>query len=363
LVATAPSGSVRVGVYSLDVGSRSGSFAQYEPEDERKNASALASALDTEGDDRPKPVAAIEEFQESADAVTGKVEQADQLLKAAAAGQLLDLSNVNSEIDALLDLFGRLDRAGRFEEELRLMRSLDGLLALALRWLDLIRSLRSLLSSAQAAGHAGGQAFAQHELGSLYLCAGRPTEAVEHLREADRLQDRLADLSGHCATRHNLDSAERDLARRAAGGSQRPTRLQRLLVLMGAVAVAAAGGAGIALAVHHRHGSPPTPTSTQPGAHMVAVLLAGSGGGSVHGRGLTCGNDCSTSVAEGDAITLTATHAIGSVFTGWSGVDHCDRSATCKLTDLYSPVPDNDPDPAAGGADAYRLEGHCGQPD
>jgi fibronectin type III domain protein len=261
---TTHSGLLPVGGYSLEVG-RSGSFAHYEQESECKNASALADALGKEEDERPKPVAAIEEFQESADAVTGRVEQADQLLKAAADGQLLDLSNVSGEIDALLDLFGRLDRAGRFEEELRLMRSLNGLLALAMRWLALIRSLRSLLRSAETAGDAAAQAFAHHELGSLYLCAGRPKEAVKHLREADqlRLQDRLADLSGQCATRHNLDSAERDLALQTTEGTRPPTRLQRLVVLAGAIAIAAASGAGIALAVH-RHGPSSTTSTTQP---------------------------------------------------------------------------------------------------
>lgn len=324
-------GSVSVGEYSLEVESGSGSFAQYEPNDERTNRSALATALDAERDERPKPVAAIEEFQESAESVTGKIERADQLLKAAADGRLLDINNVSGEIDSLLDLFGRLDRAGRFEEELRLMRSLNGLLALALRWLDLIRSLRSLLSSAETAQHAAGRAFAEHELGSLYLCAGRPDKAVEHLERADRLEKALTDLGGRCATRHNLDSAERDLALLRSGGSQRPTKLQRILVLAGAIAVAAAGGAGIALAVHHRHNHTSTTTSPQPGAHTVAVLLAGSGNGSVQGLGLACGTDCSTSVADGHTITLIANHASGSAFTGWSGVDHCGAAETCTL--------------------------------
>jgi tetratricopeptide (TPR) repeat protein len=249
--------SVRIGAYSDDVGSRSGSFVQFEDETEEKNARALASALDEDPDGRPKPVAAIEDFQETADAVTGRIEKAESLLRAAEQGQLLNLSNVTGEIDSLLNLFGRLDRADRFEEQLRLMRSLNGLLALALRWLDLIRSLRALLRSAESAEHMAGQAFAHHELGTLHLCAGRPEQAKKHLQRAARLQERTGDLSVHCSTRHNLDSAYRDLALRSGSGIQPPKRLHRLGVLAGAIAIAAASGAGIALAVHDGHQTTP----------------------------------------------------------------------------------------------------------
>jgi chitodextrinase len=335
------SASVQVGAYSIDVGSGSGSFVQYQPNGGRENADVLEAALQDdqeERDDRPTPVAAIEEFQETADEVTGKIERADKLLQSAASGQLLDLSNVSGEIDSLLGLLGRLDRAGRFEEELRLMRSLNGLLALSLRWLDLIRSLRSLLRSAEAAHHAAGQAFAHHELGSLYLCAGRPERAIDHLERATRLQKQIRIPSaGRCATRHNLDSAHRDLAVQAAEGFQPPRRLQRLVLLAGAIAVAAASGAGIALAVHGKHrpqATVPPPTSPQPPhtkTHKVVVQLAGTGTGFVRGGGLSCPNTCSVSIKNGRTITLTATHANGSTFTRWSRAG-CGTSATCKLT-------------------------------
>jgi chitodextrinase len=334
--------SIQIGAYSLACGSGSGSFAQYAVDREQTNADALEDALkavpenrqgEEEPDHRLKAVAAIEEFQETADEVTGKIEQADRLLQAASSGRLLDLSNVTGEVDSLLDLFARLDRAGRFEEELRLMRSLNGLLALTLRWLDLIRSLRALLGSADAAGHVAGKAFAHHELGSLYLCAGHPERAIEHLQEAAQLQARGGiPIGGRCATRHNLDSAHRDLASEAASGIQPPRRLQRLLVLAGAIAVAAGGGAGIALAVHDGHGHqstvpPPPPTPS----HTVLVQLAGSGTGSVSGHGLSCPNACRISIKDGRTITLKATHANGSTFRRWS-LAACGTKETCKVT-------------------------------
>jgi chitodextrinase len=334
--ASAGSASIRIGSYSLAVGAGSGSFAQYTPAPELTNADALAEALEAapedgreaEPDHRPKAVAAIEDFQGTADEVTGKVEQADNLLQAASSGKLLDLRNATGEIDSLLDLFGRLDRAGRFEEEFRLMRSLNGLLALTLRWLDLIRSLRALLRSAEAAGHAAGKAFAHHELGSLYLCAGRPEQAIEHLREAEQLHMRVRIPSaGRCATRHNLDSARRDLALEAGSGIQPPRRLERLFVLAGACAVAAAGGAGIALAVHDGNPPPPPP----PPSHAVVVQLAGRGTGSVSGGGLSCPNTCRTSIKDGRTVSLRATPANGSTFTRWS-LTACGTKETCRVT-------------------------------
>jgi chitodextrinase len=330
--ASAEPASIQIGAYSVAVGSGSGSFAQYAADRERTNADALGAALE-EPDQRPKAVAAIEEFQETADEVTGKIERAERLLQTASSGKLLELGNVTGEVDSLLDLFARLDRAGRFEEELRLMRSLNGLLALTLRWLDLIRSLRSLLGSADAAGHVAGKAFAHHELGSLYLCAGNPKHAIDHLQEAARLQTRGGiPISGRCATRHNLDSAHRDLALEAASGIQPPRRLQRLLVLAGAIAVAAGGGAGIALAVHDGGGHQSTVPSLLPTAsHPVAVELAGRGTGSVSGGGLSCPNACRTSIKDGRTITLKATRANGSTFERWS-LDACGTKETCKAT-------------------------------
>ena len=115
---------------------------------------------------------------------------------------MLEPGNLTGELDALLDLFDRLDKRGRFDEELKLMRSLNGLLVLALRWLDLVRSLRSLLRSAEGAGHQAGQAWAHHELGSLHLCAGESQRASEHLHQALRIEQELGDLAGRCATRH-----------------------------------------------------------------------------------------------------------------------------------------------------------------
>jgi hypothetical protein len=243
----AASAFVRIGGYSLEVGTDASSFAEFEPERETQNARELKAALTEEPKERPTVVVAVEEFEESAAAVTDRIQEADKLFRSAAAGELLEPNILAGEIDALLDLLGRLDKSGRFEEELALIRSLNGLLVLALRWYDLVRSLRTVLESAQVAGHPAGQAWAHHELGSLHLCADEPEKASQHLREALRIEEELGDLTGRCATRHNLDSARRDLALQGVGG-----RLPRLLRLAGlaAVLLALGGGAtGLALAL------------------------------------------------------------------------------------------------------------------
>jgi antitoxin (DNA-binding transcriptional repressor) of toxin-antitoxin stability system len=313
--------TVRIGAYSADVGGRSGSFAQFEPEPEDENASAVAEALGEAPDERPKPIAAIEDFQQTADAVTGRIEKAESLLKAADQGQLLAIGNLSGEIDSLLDLFGRLDQAGRFEEELRLMRSLNGLLALTLRWLDLIRSLWALLESAEKAHDVAGQAFAHHELGTLHLCAGQAGKAAEHLGAAARLQTTIGDLGVHCATRHNLDSAQRDLA--SGPRIPRPRRFHRLAVLGGAFAIAAGSGAGIALAVHgrHSHHLPAGPaaqsitvTTHAPAtaAYRAQFTVAATGGGSgkpvVYSSSGHCTNRGATFTMTGSSGTCTVTY-------------------------------------------------------
>ena len=120
--------AVRIGGYSLEVGTRAGSFARFEPEKERENAQALAAALEEEPEERP--FAAVEKFEAGAQEVTGRIEEAEGLLRAAAEGRLLDPAKLTGEVDSLLDLLGRLDKSGRFEEELALARSLNGLLGL-----------------------------------------------------------------------------------------------------------------------------------------------------------------------------------------------------------------------------------------
>jgi hypothetical protein len=243
------SGSVRIGTYALEVGTFTESYAAFEPEREDQNVTALHDALAEEAREVRTPVAALEKLQANAETVTRKCERAHELSRAAAEGRLLEADAVMAEVDSLLRLAERLDRDGRFDEELRLLRALHGLLVLVRRWLDLIRVLRRALSAAEETGDLAAQAWARHELGSLQLCADDPEAAEEQLGQALRLQQRLGQTAGACATRHNLDSAQRDLATRAASKPWLRRRLLRLAVVASALTLLAVGGTGMAVAL------------------------------------------------------------------------------------------------------------------
>ncbi len=66
----------------------------------------------------------------------------------------------------------------------------------------------------------------------------------------------------------------------------------------------------------------------------IKVTFTGTGSGTVTSEppGMNCtGNPCGASFPTGTAVTLTATPAANSAFTGWSG-DNCPSSGTCTVT-------------------------------
>ncbi|WP_417915547.1 InlB B-repeat-containing protein [Candidatus Electronema sp. JM] len=80
---------------------------------------------------------------------------------------------------------------------------------------------------------------------------------------------------------------------------------------------------------------------------LLSVVTSGIGNGTVTSSptGISCGSTCSTTFASGQNVTLTASPAVGSTFTGWSGA--CSGSAsTCtvsmtearSVTATFSPV-------------------------
>ena len=233
----------------------------------------------------------------------------------------------------LLDLFARLDRAGRFEEGSPPAYALAQWPPRAYAALARPDSLTSLAVGIRRCGRARGREGVRASRARLALSvcrlpgtgdrtSSRSGAAAGARRHPDRRKVR---------NRHNLDSAHRDLALEAASGIQPPRRLQRLLVLAGAIAVAAGGGAGIALAVHDGHGHQ---SSVPPSAHAFSHCRRAAGRpwtGSVSGDGLSCPNACRISIKDGRTIALKATHANGSTFGRWS-LAACGTKETCKLT-------------------------------
>jgi len=186
---------------------QSGSVALFERGSKNEHAPALADALAEEPVDSPTPVDVLEELTESAEAVTARIDHAKKLFEATAEGRLLDRNVLTGELGSLLDLLQRLDKADRYDEELRLARALHGLLVLAFRWLELVRSLRTVLGAARRARDVAGEAWALHELGTLHLAAGHATRAIDHLEAALALEEQVGNALDRCTTRHNLDSA------------------------------------------------------------------------------------------------------------------------------------------------------------
>ena len=72
---------------------------------------------------------------------------------------------------------------------------------------------------------------------------------------------------------------------------------------------------------------PPPPTS-------LTVAIAGTGGGTVTSNpaGITCPTTCSATFTSGSSVTLTASPAPGSTFTGWSGGVCSGGAPTCTFT-------------------------------
>jgi hypothetical protein len=245
-------GQLAVGGYLLEVGAAAGTSLTVTAGD-TQSATALGEALNRDDrDDRRKPLTAFEQDIEDADTVTAKAERSVELFTDLAEGRFLDRRVLNREIDLLLETLTRLDQAGRFEDEVKLARSLSKLLALTLRWAALVETLRRAFKAATALADNSSSAWALHELGTYSLVAGELNQSHSYLTEARQLRRTLGEELAIGLSEHNLLIADEQLRSGAAG----PRLTGRLVVIAGAIAILLIGGAGLAVALSRDHSNP-----------------------------------------------------------------------------------------------------------
>jgi hypothetical protein len=352
-----------VGDFSLVVGAPGGTLAAIAPDGDPAQRQQLATALEKEPEDRSTS-AALAEGVEDASEFVGKIERAEALLRGCLEGKTLELEQLPLEIDALVDVLERLDRAGKHREALRMARALSGLLALLLRWLELVRSLKIALTAAQRLGDDLGVAWAKHELGTLQLAAGQTLEAERDLERARELREAAGDRAGLAATNHNLGSLCRQLRRMYREGRLvEPGRWRRrwrrvavmaaaaaILLLLGGVAAGVVPGGNDdgpndqANGEQERGGGtdgggrPGGDPGTGPGGPagsgnvVLVVRPTGDGQGAITSRpaAIRCPPDCRVERPSNSEILLTATASEGSVFAGWRG-GGCSGRGVCRL--------------------------------
>lgn len=210
---------------------------------------------------------------DDASQVTNKIEHTKTLCTEVISGEV-SLDSIGNELDALVGLLSRLDREGRWEEELRLARCTAKLLALARRWLDLLNWLRAALQAAEKLEDPSGKAWAMHELGTLHLVVGKHAEADRLLTRARDLRERCGERRGVALTERNLNVLCRTL--RAHLHEKQRERLldkvaRRPIIALGAAAVmlAVGGSGGAVIARSHGKGglSQTTLTTSSYGPH------------------------------------------------------------------------------------------------
>jgi Divergent InlB B-repeat domain len=316
-----PTGTVAVGRYVLAVGGHAGTLI--EPGAASGDSSELAAALE-----RPAVGTAAKEAVDAVSEATSRVEQADRIFRAVADGSI-DISEASGLIDAALRLLERLDREGHHKEALSLARAISGLLALALRWAELVRSLGIAAEAARRIGDHAGAAWAQHELGTLYLAADDPAAAEQRLSEAARLRRELGDREGLAATEQNLGVLCRRLRELVREGRLAPRRQgrRRLVAAVAALLLLLTGGVSGAVIASDDDPDPGTTTGEET-AHLT-VQAEGPGTVQSTPAGIDCPNRCERDFARRSEIVLTPDPAEGATFDAWSGA--CEGTEPCRL--------------------------------
>jgi len=313
-----PSDRVAIGRYELEIGAAGGT--RITPHTATGDATQLAQALEAEPRERLTPVATIERSVEAASEATRRATEATDLFRASVAGTLLEPELLPGRIDVMLELLQRLDREGHWEDELRLARAITKLLALAMRWAELVRSLGLARQAAERLDDSAGIAWAQHELGTLRLAANDPAGAELRLAEAQATRSQIGDSEGLAATEQNLGVLCRQLRELLREGRLGPGRRPPRRALLALVAVLLLLLGGVAGAV----------IDPFDGARaQLSARVAGPGTVTSRPAGISCPDRCERDFDRGARVLLTPKPSGQATFLGWSGA--CHGTSTCRL--------------------------------
>ena len=308
--------TVRVGRYELAIGAPAGTLIVSRAGDD--DPAALARALR----EKPAQRGAIDRA-ESAEEAAARTADGLDLLTDILKGVVLEPERAVKHVDLLLELMQRLDDEGRLADALRVARAVNGALALTLRWVQLVRSLRSALHAAEKLGDKPAIAWAHHELGTLHLAADDAAGAERHLAQARTIRKLLGDKEGLAATEHNLGYLCRQLCDMLRDDRLPPPRWggRRAVVLAAVMTLCFFVVAAVAVAIAKKPHDKPELIAWVQGQGRVVSAPAG----------IDChGGRCDASFARDEQVTLTATARPGSRFAGWSGDCH-GRHSTCHV--------------------------------
>jgi hypothetical protein len=331
---------VVVGRFELDVGKPVGAAISFATgTEERQEQRALRRALAArdrgarEAFGRRSALEVGEGIVDDASGATASAERAEEIFRSISQGGI-DPTSFTDEIERLVDFLQRLDRSGRFDEALRLAKSLSKALALAKRWLALIRSLRAALHAAEQVDDREAQAWALHELGTLHLAGRRTAEADRLLSRAREIRERLGDQQALAATERNLGVLCQTLRQLLAHGAVRSMLASAarhpVLVAFGLLFVLGVGGAaGAAIRGHLDDGD--GTVQVPPRTALLTVGLKGKGAGRVSSRpaAIDCPRQCRGLFPEGGRVTLEASASAGSTFVRWGG--DCQGNGECVV--------------------------------
>jgi hypothetical protein len=312
-----PTATVAAGRLVLTVGDSAGTLI--EPGASRGDPAEIAAGLE-----RPAVGTVAREAVDAVSAATARIEEAAGLFRAISDGRI-DISEASGPLGAMLGLLEQLDREGHHRQAIDLARAVNGLLALALRWAELARTINLAAKAAAQLGDPGDAAWAEHELGTLRMAADDPAAAERHLAEAQRLRRELHDRDGLAATEQNLGALCRRLRELLREGRMepQPRRISRASAAVVLLLVLLGGGAiGAAIARDER--DPPAVDTTR-------LTVASEGPGRVTSRpaGIDCPERCDHDVERGTEIVLTARPTQDATFAGWSGA--CEDTGPCRL--------------------------------